>query len=281
LLNIVLNYGLILGKLGLPQLGVAGAAWGTVISQAVAVSLMIWILSRDVVPGVRARLGFTRVDAPLAKDLVRIGLPAALDMVVLNIAFLAIIGMLASVAQVAVAAHGIGLRIQSLAFVPGLGVGQAIGAMVGNALGAHQEIEARQVVRSGVLLSTGIMTSIGLAIIVGAVPIVALFDVDPATDLGRYSILWIRILGFAMPVVGVQVALMGMLRGAGATNTSLIINIIGSLIIQIPLSWCLGFVLGWGALGIWLAVPLSFALRMFLGIGAYKHGAWAQSGSSI
>ena len=281
LLNIVLNYGLILGRLGLPQLGVEGAAWGTVISQAFAVALMVWILSRDVVPGVRAHLGIVRLDIPLARDLVRIGVPAALDMVVLNIAFLAIIGMLARVAQVAVAAHGIGLRIQSLAFVPGLGVGQAIGAMVGNALGASRETEARQVVRSGIILSTAIMSSIGLSIIVGAVPIVSLFDVDPATELGRYSILWIRVLGWGMPFVGVQVALMGMLRGSGSTNTSLIINVIGSIFIQVPLSWLLGFVLGWGALGIWVALPLSFGLRMCLSILAYRHGGWARSGSTI
>jgi len=281
LLNIALNYLLIFGKLGLPALGVEGAAWGTVVSQAIAVLLMVLLLSRDYVPGVRAKLGFVRLDTPLAKDLVRIGVPAALDMVVLNIAFLAIIGMLASVAQVAVAAHGIGLRIQSLAFVPGLGVGQAIGAMVGNALGAHREPEARQVVRSGVILSTGIMSTIGLAIILGAFPIVGLFDVDPATELGRYSILWVRVLGAGMPVVGVQVALMGMLRGAGATNTSLLINVIGSLIIQVPLSWFLGFALGWGAFGIWVALPLSFVMRMCLGIVAYRRGGWARSGTTI
>ena len=280
-LNIVLNYGLILGRLGLPELGVEGAAWGTVISQAVAVAMIVWLLNRDVVPGVRARLGLVRLDVPLAKDLVRIGFPAALDMVVLNIAFLAIIGMLARVAQVAVAAHGIGLRIQSLAFVPGIGVGQAIGAMVGNALGANEEGEARQVVRSGVILSTAIMSSIGLSIIVGAVPIVSLFDVDPTTELGRYSILWVQVLGWGMPFVGVQVALMGMLRGSGATNTSLMINIFGSIVIQVPLSWFLGFELGWGALGIWVALPLSFGLRMCLGIWAYRRGSWARSGTTI
>jgi len=173
-LNVVLNYGFILGKLGLPELGVSGAAWGTVISQAVAVLMMVALLERDHVPGVRARLGLARLDHALARDLFRIGAPAALDMVVLNIAFLSIVGMLARVAQVTVAAHGIGLRIQSLAFVPGLGVAQAIGAMVGNALGASREAEAREVVRSGVLLSTGIMSVIGLSIVVGAEPIIAI-----------------------------------------------------------------------------------------------------------
>jgi len=281
LLNIVLNYGFILGRLGLPALGVRGAAWGTVISQAVAVILMVLILRRGAVHGVRARVHLARIDRPLANDLFRVGAPAALDMLVLNVAFLSVVGMLARVAQVAVAAHGVGLRVQSLAFVPGFGVSQAIGAMVGNALGAGDEREARQVVRGGMVLSTAIMTVLGLAIVLGAEPIIAIFDIDPATELGRYSILWMRILGLGMPIVGVHIALIGMLRGAGATNTSLMINIVGTMIIQVPLSWFLGFVVGWGAFGIWVAVPISFVVRLGLGVLAYRQGAWAQTGATI
>ena len=281
LLNIVLNYGFILGRLGLPALGVRGAAWGTVISQAVAVILMVLILRRGAVHGVRARVHLARIDRPLANDLFRVGAPAALDMLVLNVAFLSVVGMLARVAQVAVAAHGVGLRVQSLAFVPGFGVSQAVGAMVGNALGAGDEGEARQVVRGGMVLSTAIMTVLGLSIVFGAEPIIAIFDIDPATELGRYSILWMRILGLGMPIVGVHIALIGMLRGAGATNTSLMINIVGTMLIQVPLSWFLGFVVGWGAFGIWVAVPISFVVRLGLGVLAYRQGAWAQTGATI
>ncbi|MBW2686649.1 MAG: MATE family efflux transporter, partial [Deltaproteobacteria bacterium] len=79
----------------------------------------------------------------------------------------------------------------------------------------------------------------------------------------------------------VHIALIGMLRGAGATNTSLMINTIGTLIVQVPLSWFLGFVVGWGAFGIWVALPLSFVVRLGFGIAAYRRGAWAQAGASI
>jgi len=280
-LNIVLNYGFILGRLGFPAMGVRGAAWGTVISQAVAVALIVSILGRDLVPGMRARLGLVRLDRPLARDLFRVGAPAALDMVILNVAFLTIVGMLARVAQVAVAAHGIGIRIQSLAFVPALGVSQATGAMVGNALGASKVSEAREVVRGGVILSTSISTVIGLSIVVGAGPILAVFDVDVTTELGRYSVMWMRILGWGMPIVGVHIALIGMLRGAGATNTSLMINVVGTMAIQVPLSWFLGFVVGWNAFGIWVALPISFVIRMLLGIAAYHRGTWARAGAAI
>ncbi|MEM8609485.1 MAG: MATE family efflux transporter [Myxococcota bacterium] len=280
ILNIGLNYGLILGHFGLPKLGVEGAAWGTVVAQAVAVLLIVLLLRRDVVPGMRANLLPARLDRPLARDLFRVGAPAALDMVILNVAFLSIVGMLGRIAQVAVAAHGIGLRIQSLAFVPGLGVSQATGAMVGNALGANDVSEARQVVRSGVILSTVIMSFIGVSIIVGAGPIIGIFDVSPTTELGEYSILWMRILGWGMPAVGIHIALIGMLRGAGATNTSLGINIVGVLV-QVPLSYFLGFVVGLGAFGIWVALPVSFLVRMCLGILAYRRGRWAAVGTRV
>ncbi|MGB5810145.1 MAG: MATE family efflux transporter, partial [Polyangiales bacterium] len=146
--------------------------------------------------------------------------------------------------------------------------------------GANDVPQAREVVRAGVILSTVIMTVIGLAIIVGAEPIIGVFDVSPDTELGQYSILWMRVLGFGMPVVGVHIALIGMLRGAGATNTSLAINVVGTVVIQVPLSWFLGFVVGWGAFGIWVALPISFVVRMFLGVWAYRRGRWARAGRS-
>lgn len=279
-LNVVFNYGLILGNYGLPGLGVQGAAIGTVMAQACGVVAMVVLIRRGTVPGVFLPLGVARFDGDLTRSLVRVGWPAALDMIILNASFASIIGMLGRLDPVAVAAHGIGLRIQALAFVPGLSVSQATGAMVGNALGAQDLDQARAVVRASLKLCIAIMSSLGLIIIAFAAPIVAIFDVPYGTPLMDFSVEWMELLGYGMPIVGVHIAFVGMLRGAGATNTSLNINLVGTLL-QIPLSWVLGFPMGLGPWGVWLGFPLSFVLKAAMGTWVYRRARWAKLGTRV
>ena len=89
-----------------------------------------------------------------------------------------------------------------------------------------------------------------------------------------------RLLGACMPIAAVQVAISGLLSGAGATRTNLRINFIAT-VLQIPISALLGFGLGLGAVGVWLAFPLSFVVRAGLSIRAYRAGAWAKTGAQL
>jgi len=278
--NVGVNYLLILGNLGFPQLGVFGAAIGTLCSQALSVFLLVAALRRGAEPALRLTLRPRPIDGELARELARVGAPAAADLVILNGAFLAIIGMLGRIDQVAVAAHGIGLRIQALAFVPGLSIAQATGAMVGNALGADDPAEARAVTRTSIVLCTLVMTTLAVLILLGAEPIVQIFDVQLGTPLASYSIQWIRILGFGMPIVGVHIAYVGLFRGSGATNTSLGINAVTTAL-QIPGSWALGFLFGMGAWGVWAAFPISFVLKAALATVFYRRGGWAKTGTRV
>lgn len=280
LVNFGINYCLILGNLGFPSLGVLGAAIGTVTSQATAVGLLVFFLRRGAVEALPLRFRLSKIDLELAKELWKVGYPAAADLVILNAAFLSIIGMLGRIDQVAVAAHGIGLRIQALAFVPGLSVSQGVGAMVGNALGAENVEEAKSVTRAGVVLCTVIMTSLAVPIVLGAQPIVAVFDVPAGTSLETFSIQWIQLLGYGMPIVGVHIAFTGMLRGSGATWTSLKINLV-TTIGQIPLSYVLGFTLGLGAWGVWVAFPISFLFKAILDVWVYRREGWATTGTQV
>lgn len=280
-INFGLNFLLINGNFGFPALGVAGAAVGTITSHAVAVALMIASLRAGVVPGIRPVFRWIVPDLELGRNLLRVGAPASLDMLVLNAAFLSIIGMLGRLDQDAVAAHGIGLRIQALAFVPGLSVSQAIGAMTGNALGAGDVEETRRVLRSGLVLCIGIMSSIAAVVLVGAPHLVTLFDIDPTSHVGAYAVTWMRLLGWCMPVAGVWVAYSGQFQGAGATRINLRINTTITFLVQIPLSWLLGFPLGLGAWGVWFAFPASFVLKAIWAVYEHRRGTWAAVGATV
>ncbi len=277
-LNAVFNYALILGGFGFPALGLAGAAWGTVLAYAIGVAVMITLLLRGAEPALQLRLGPVAPDRALVAQLLRIGWPAALDMVVINAAFLSIVGMLGRIDEVAVAAHGIGLRIQALAFVPGLSISQATGAMVGQALGAKNPERAKQIMRASITLCLSVMSTLGLLLFVFDEAILGVFQVDVAGTLGGYALMWMHLLGAGMPIAGVHIALVGLLQGAGATMTSLRINVIGTAI-QVPASWLLGFGMALGPFGVWVAFPASFVLKVVMSWRAVQQGAWAKTGA--
>ena len=279
-INIALNYGLILGNYGLPGLGVTGAAVASVVSQACGAATLIWLLHSGRIPPLKLRLRPSRLDLPLARELGRIGAPAALDLVIVNAAFLSIVGMLGRLSDIAVAAHGIGLRVQSIAFVPALGVAQATAALVGQALGAGDVEAARRTLRASILLSAAISSALAAIIIVSAHHVVGIFHVPAGTELESLTLTWIYLLGFGMPITGIFMAYVGLLMGAGKTGVNLRINAMITIVFQIPASAIFGFAFGLGALGIWLAFPLSFAAKLLLATSAYRSGRWAVTGLS-
>lgn len=279
--NITLNYGFILGHWGFPALGVGGAAWGTVGSFAVSNAIYLLVLTRERGLGVRMSLRPRRPDPRLIRETFRVGVPAALDVVIMNMGFLSVLGMLGRIDQVAVGAHGLGLRVQALAFVPGLGVSMACAAMVGQALGAGRIDEARAVTHASIRLCVTILVILGAFFVICAEPIVGLFDAPPGTRLHELAVEWIRILGVGMPIFGGHIGLAGLFQGAGATRTTLGINLISTVLFQIPLGLLLAFPLGLGVTGVWASFPTGFALKLLLEIVAYRRARWARVGIEI
>ncbi|MEO8703351.1 MAG: MATE family efflux transporter [Kofleriaceae bacterium] len=277
-INAVLNYGLVLGNLGMPALGVTGSAIGTVCAQVANTLALIYILRSGRIPNVRLSLRPRPIDRKLAIDLFRVGWPAAADLLVLNAGFLTAIGLLGRIDVITVAAHGLGLRVQALAFVPGIGVSQATGAMVGQALGAGDPDRARRIARASMVLCAAIMCSLAIILVVAAYPLVRIFDVKSGTDLEYYSVMWMYLLAVTMLPSAFHIALVGVLQGSGATRTSLWINIVTTIAIQIPLAWILGFGCELGPFGIWLSFPLSFVGKAAGAYWAIRRGTWAKTG---
>ena len=270
-INFCINYSLIFGNFGLPQLGVRGAATGTAISYTVGAVLFLWLFSRR-----RLRIGLKR-ERPFAawgtiRRVMRIGLPAAAEQFAFQMGFLVWIGMVVAFGEDALAAHQIGLRVQSFVFMPGLGMSIASTALVGQSLGAGRSDLAEMAARESTKLSLLVMAGLA-AFNFAFADLVAYAFVGPgpAHDL---SVTFIRIHATSIPAVGVFFTISGSLRGAGDTRWPLYASLAGTYAIRLPLSALLGYVLGLGVAGVWIGLPAEYYLRSLVVSRRFNGGAW-------
>jgi len=266
-LNIVLDFGLVLGRWGCPSFGIVGAAYASLIAHTVGV--LAYVVATYLWRGSPLRLNPlptlpTSESATHSKALWRISRPAILDLLVLELGFLAMVAMLGELDGYAVAAHAVGMRVFSLAFLPGLAISQASATMVGEALGAADPERARAVLRRALDAAVGVLSVLAVVILVRSEALVHLLGVPDESQAAPYAYLWLVVLGAGMPLTAVYLGYLGTLHGTGRTAVALRINLVSTLLVQLPLSWLLGFTLGMGPFGVWLGFPISYLPRALL-----------------
>ena len=277
--NLVLVTGLALGRFGMPALGIAGAGYAAIGAQVVAAATMFVATRRFAIAGLRPTLRPVKLDRAVVGELFHVGWPVVIDALLMNLTLFLALGMLSHLDEAAVAAHGIGLRVQGIALAPGQAIAQATGALVGIALGAGDVARARQIARASMLVCGSLMTLLALAIGLGAQSILAtMFDVARGTSVSTYAVQWMRLMAAFMLPGGIMFAVVGVLQGAGATRVVLRINYATAFGLQIPLALILGFALGLGPIGIWTSIVAQFAVRGLLSYLAYRGGQWAVTG---
>ncbi|MEE9163407.1 MAG: MATE family efflux transporter [Thermoplasmata archaeon] len=277
--NVVLNFLLIFGsrfalgglELIIPSLGVFGAAIGTSISFALGAGVYLALFLRG-----KLRLQLRR-PRPLwnratVRRILRIGTPAGLEQVAFQVGILIWIAMVVSFGTEAFAAHNIGLRIESFAFMPGLGFSIAVAALVGQNLGAEKPAEAERSGRESTKLALLIMGIAAIVIFISA-PLIALaFTSDVAVvDL---TVLFIRIHALSIPATGLFFSMSGALRGAGDTRWPFYATLVGIYGLRLPLSFILGFQLELGIVGVWAALPIEYYIRSVIVRQRFQTGAW-------
>lgn len=185
--NIVLDVVLI----GSFHMGTKGAAYATVLSQALSLLIsMLHLKQKDLV------FDFKRKNLAIQKDkmamILKVGLPTAIQMVVVNVSYLLITGMLNQFGVPVAAASGIGLKVNTFAGMPCWAVGQAVTAMVGQNIGANDTERVRETTRIGLLLNVSITFAVVIAVQALAGPIILLFGAgSPEVIAG--GILYLRI----------------------------------------------------------------------------------------
>ncbi len=269
--NFAINVNTIYGNAFVPRMGAVGAAVGTSISYVVGAAVLVLVLVRGS-HRLRLHLGGPRVNLDTVRRIFRIGWPAALEQIMLQVAFLVWVGMVVAYGTDVLAAHQIGLRIQSFAFMPGFGFAIAATAVVGQHLGAQSPAKAEKSGWEAARLSVLVMTSTAVAIFVLAEYVARLFISDPTVI--AWSVTFIRIHAVSIPAVGVFFAIDGALRGAGDTRFPLLTSLSGIYLVRLPLAFVLGFVLGFGIIGVWIPLVVEYWYRAAVISDHFRRGRW-------
>lgn len=268
--NLALDWLLIFGNLGFPRMGLAGAAAATAVSFTAGGLAFAWLLWRGKRPLRLARL--RGAFQGMARRVGRVGAPAALEQFVLSLGFTAYLVLILRFGADALAAHQIGLRVQSFAFMPGFGFAAAAAALVGQGLGRGKPEEAEGNGWAAIALGLVVMVTMSLPMFLFAEPLARLFTRDAgAVALG---VTWIHVLVFAMPAIAFHFTAAGALRGAGDTRFPLLVSFAGLWLVRLPIAWAAGVWWGWGMYGVWAGYVIEYYLRAAVTTVRFARGGW-------
>jgi MATE family multidrug resistance protein len=264
LVNWGANWLLIQGRWGFPALGVTGSALSTCLARvymAAALLFFIWYFERD--------LGrFVRVPDPARLlKLLKLGLPAATQ-IMLEIGAFGAAAMLAGrLLPEALAAHQIALNCASVSYMVPLGIASASAVLVGQAIGKKDAQLARRNGYTAMGLACAFMACSAIAFLVIPRPILLVYSNDAFVITLGVKLLAIAALFQLFD--GMQTVATGALRGLGDTNLPMIVNFIGYWLFGLPVGYILCFRMGFGIAGLWWG--LTFAL---IGISIVLLLAW-------
>lgn len=272
LINIFGNYVLIFGHLGLPAMGVAGAALSTTISRGIGTAILLYIMSggRGVLQ-LRLSDGL-KPDGPTLSRVLKVGLPTAAERVSLSLGITFYTRIVASLGTVTYAAHQIALNAEQISYMPGFGFATAATALVGQALGAGNKKMAEKSGWNAWKMSAWLSGVMGLVLLILPEKLMGLYVSDP--EIIRMGALSLRIMGIAQVPMSAGFTIVGALRGAGDTRAVLKMTLISVWGVRLIGTWFAVQVLHLGLMGAWLVMALDWCTRAAVALIRWKSGHW-------
>lgn len=263
-LNCILDPIMIFGLFGFPTLGTTGAALATVLSQIIAMSIGFFInvrFNHDV----RLHLRGFRPDGGILGEIVRIGLPAAVQQSLLSILTVGLNRILMPFSQTAVSFYGVYYKLQNFLFMPVYGLNNALIPMIGYNFGAKNRRRIERITRYALYLAIGIMAAGTVLFELIPVPLLRLFDAsDAMLSIGVPAI---RIISLSFCFAGASVILSGCMQGLGRGNESLWVALTRQFIVILPAAVLLSRL---SLTAVWFAFPLAEAVGLAAAIALHR-----------
>jgi MATE family multidrug resistance protein len=259
LVNLLGNWTLVYGHLGLPKFGVQGSGWSTCVSRVyMMVVLAVAAIYYDRKRSSGLRHASRRLEMGRVMRLLRLGLPAASQMLAEIGAFTLATFLIGRLGALALAGHQIALNVASITFMIPLGISSAAAVRVGHAIGAHEAGGAARAGWTALLFGACFMSCSGLALFLFARPIARIYTPDPQVVGAGAALL--AVAAVFQLFDGLQVVATGALRGAGNTRTPMLANFLLYWAMGLPLGTFLCFSLHWGAVGMWIGLCVALIM---------------------
>lgn len=269
--NVIVSTWLVYGGGPVPALGVDGIVGGTIVARVTGGLLFLVFLLRGV-KGLSLRLKELRLGGETVRRILRIGLPAAAEGIIMWVGHCIFLRVIADLGPAAFAAHIVGVRIEAITYLPAVAWGAAAATMVGQSLGADRRERAVQAGHEAARQCALFGVLITLWFTLGAEGIFRLMHQDPAVRAaGSFPF---RIVGlFQLPLI-LSIVYFAALRGAGDTTFPLMVTSLTTYLIRIPIGYLCGVTLEMGLLGAWLGMNCDILIRGMLSTWRYWAGRW-------
>ena len=256
------------------DMGIAGAAWATVLSR-VALALMgikaVFRADNYLKPEFK---GF-KFDKNILAEIVRVGLPASVGQAGASVGFMFLNGFIVSYGTATIAAFGMVNRITNLVMQPAMGVGAALTAVVGQNLGANLPDRATEsfIKASKIALYIGVIG--GALILIFNEPIVKFFiQSRDETEVITQGMTYMKYISFSMPLLGIFSVLQGIFQGSGNTRYSMMMEIGRLWVVRLPMILLFKHFTDFGPSGIWFSMSFSNLIVCMYGLWIYKIHGW-------
>jgi putative MATE family efflux protein len=270
IMNFILDPVLIFGHAGFPVLGVAGAAIATLVAQIVAAGVGMVILFGGRF-GIHLDWHHFRPDFAFIKRAFLLGYPASIEQSTRGLGMLVMTFLVTSFGTVAIASYGVGTNVVNVVVIPAMGLAMATTTLVGQNIGAGNIKRAESVARLAALVTFVALTVAGGLCFFLAEPIMTFF-VPKAPGVIAEGARFIRIMSWSFGFVGLQFALLAVLRASGEMLPAMATTLFSQWCLQLPVAWLLSRHLSVD--GLWWSLPVANVAAALIAAALFQSGRW-------
>ncbi len=271
-LNAIVSWALIFGRLGLPALGIFGGGLGSsIVWTCLTVALAIVIATDRKFRRFHLFGRFWRADWPRFRHIWRLGLPIGLTMAFEGAVFGAAAYLMGLIDAESIAAHAVALQIAALSFMVPLGLGQAATVRVGRAVGRNDRDGIARAGWTAWVLGVGFMAAMALIMLIFPRELITLFldDVPANARVIGLGVSFLAVAAAFQIVDGAQVVGAGMLRGLHDTRVPMLFALFGYWVVGLGVGVWLAFGAGWQGVGIWTGLATGLGVVAVLMIARW------------